>query len=161
MRRAGGASRLSPPWFAVTDVNGGFADLLIQVTSNVSVRSYQQWGPSFADDSLMTYESNGIISAQNAAIQETLDLEACILRLCCGKIVANGETYKTTHRASSGDQPGLSIGTFHDPQTQGYKPENRFPSISISTHVQHSGENLILLQRILTTQLFPLWNQAL
>ena len=143
------SDRPYPSWYEVRFSGGKITNDLYRIASFVSVRSYQQWGPNLEDDSLMATKYNGIIVAQNAAIKEKFDLEACVLLLRCGKIIAWGEQYKTVHAVPSQGQPAMRIETTisQDAQVRLLEPLNQFPEISISTHVERSGENLVLRQQ--------------
>jgi len=82
---------------------------LCKIIASISIGGLRKGEPGLIEKSLLYFEQNGIIFAQNAAMRETLDFTACVLHLTSGIIVVHDETQKAIHTASPNDQLKLKI----------------------------------------------------
>ena len=126
-----------------------FGHLLSDCITSILVGEYQGLGreQNFQDESMLAFSYRGIIFAQNAAVQEMLDMEALILHLACGTITVAGEPQERIHSVYPGDRPDLkreSDRGSHSRQSQKLVPSDRFPSISITSGIKISNEGLVL-----------------
>ena len=123
-----------------------FVALLCRMVMIFLIGARQRQDLFFVQPDLLAFEHCGIIFAQNAAIRETLDLEACLLHLTCGTIMSVEERRKQIYTLPQAHSQHWFLAHRLQEQTGKYRPTNLFSSISISTHVDISGHDLICEQ---------------